>query len=168
MLKLRGVAFERTELGGLRAAVKLPESLKPEPSSARLALSVEPGDGSRQAHGFALQEVVPGSSPPLTGVAARAGERVFVYRINPAELPRLEQFRREILARRANASQSPRLSLSVAARACRETELPSAALLMTTYLATPETDGFVALTHDVDLRTLAGGNIERAVPPCPR
>jgi len=166
MVKLARVDFAATDLSALRAGILLPAGLQPVHGTARLVLVIEPGDGSKVHDAFRLTEAEDAEAAMLTEEAG-AGETVFAYKIPPREIRALERFRDNVLAARARASQRPRMTLSVAADACRVANLSGGALPITTYLKTQETKSFVPLARNVDLRTLAGDK-PLTLPLCPR
>jgi hypothetical protein len=49
---------------------------------------------------------------------------------------------------------------------CRTGELPKRPVCFITYLRTQETDGWVPLTRDVDLRTVLPGDLAAEIPVC--
>jgi hypothetical protein len=57
-------------------------------------------------------------------------------------------------------------TISVRPEACRTGELPKRPVCFITYLRTQETDGWVPLTRDVDLRTVLPGDLAAEIPVC--
>ena len=84
-----------------------------------------------------------------------ADTHVFAYRLDPAEVVRLNAFR-DALKKKQAASGGSGGSLTIAIRpqACRSGELPRRPVMVTTYLRTAETGGYVPLARDLDLRTI--------------
>lgn len=165
MLKLREVRFETSDISALRAGVAFPKGLRPLRGTARLAIEVEPGDGSRLVHSFRLQEL--GGADALALANEAGTENVVAYGITPSDQLALQSFRSEVLAARAKAEGRPALRLSVAADACRSSALPDGAIFFSTYLKTNETGRFVTLARGIDLRALAGDRAESKIGPCP-
>ncbi|MEZ5820410.1 MAG: hypothetical protein R3D82_06350 [Xanthobacteraceae bacterium] len=163
MVKLARVDFETSDPAQLRAAIKLPRSLRPRPNGVALRIAVRVGRAPEQARDFLLREL------PLSAELAReAGtdSHVFAYRIDEADLPRLTAFRAELIAKKASG-QGGAISISVKPEACRTDELPQGPLYLTSYLRTAETGGYVTLARDVDLRTIAPDqDIAGKIPPC--
>jgi len=59
------------------------------------------------------------------------------------------------------------LEISIKRDACRAAALPPGPLLMTTYIKISETNRYVTLARDIDLRTLtAGRDAAAAIPAC--
>jgi len=164
IIKLAQVDFASTNPAELRAAVKLPRSLQPRTQGTMLRISVKKSDGQELTQEFALQEVSNQSELLPLRAEISTGTHVFVYRINPTDLPRLADFRARALAQ-------PRIrrggTLSIQPQACRSDEIAPGPILFSTFLRTAEIGEYVALTRDVDLRTFASGrDIAAIIPPC--
>jgi hypothetical protein len=164
MIKLARVDFTSTNPAQLRAAVKLPWALQPRAQGTVLRISVKTSDGQDLKQEFALQEI----SDPTDLLPLRAemssDTHIFAYRIDPADLSRLIDFR-------ATALAQPRVrrggTLSIQPQACRSGEIPSGPILFSTFLRTAEIGEYIALTREVDLRTLAAGrDVAAMIPPC--
>jgi hypothetical protein len=74
------------------------------------------------------------------------GHAIYAFGLDPADLPRLEAMRAEMLARKARGGRGS-LTLNVAADACRIGPLPADTLL-TTYLRTDPGGDFFPLVRD--------------------
>lgn len=165
VLALRKTDFMTTDPANLRAAVKLPRGLRPR--ETQLTLIVVPADGGRHERSFVLKEMP--ITDELSAVAVPGmDEQVFAFAVEPADLPRLTAFRSEMKAMRREASGRSSLTLNVGSKACRDGGLtPGQPVMMTTYLKTGETDRFVPLLRDMDLREAAKPHsIESVLPPC--
>lgn len=152
MVKLARVDFETTETALLRAAVKLPANVRPRTVTLRIGVKLT--GGSEDTQDFKLTEV----SDPAELISMRdeiePGTHIFAYRLEPAEAMRLTLFREQLKAKqKAAGSRGGSLSIAINAQGCHIGELP-AKVLLTTYLRTGETKTYVALTRDVDLRTV--------------
>jgi len=163
MVRLARVDFETSDPAQLRAAVKLPKSLRPRPNGMSLRIAVKVGRGPEEARQFVLREL------PVPAELAREADvdsHLFAYRIDEADLARLVAFRSELMEKKSRG-QGGSLSISVQPEACRALELLEGPVYFTTYLRTAETGGYVTLARDVDLRKIAP---ERAIvdriPPC--
>lgn len=163
MVKLARVDFETSDPAQLRAAIKLPKSLRPRPNGMSLRIAVKVGRGPEEARQFLLREL------PVPAELAREADgetQLFAYRIDEADLPRLVAFRSELIARKSSG-QGGSISISVQPEACKVFELSDGPVYFTSYLRTVETGGYVTLARDVDLRKIAP---ERAIvdkiPPC--
>lgn len=163
MVKLARVDFETSDPAQLRAAIKLPRSLRPRPNGMSLRLAVRVGRAAEETRDFALREL---PAPPELAREADADSHVFAYRIDDADQPRLLAFRSELIARKS-AGQGGSLTISVQPQACRSGELPVGPLYLTSYLRTAETGTYVTLARDVDLRTIVPEqDVAEKIPRC--
>jgi hypothetical protein len=165
LAKLARVDFESTDPAQLRAAVKLPLAVKPLPQGVVLRIAVKVGRSPEDMREFMLREL---PTPPELASEAGAGTHVFAYRIDEADLPRLLAFRSELIARKGAGSPGGSISIAVHTRGCKTADLADGPVYLTTYLRTAETGDYVALTRDVDLRSLVPGHaIVDEIPRCP-
>jgi hypothetical protein len=171
MLKLARIDFANTDPAQLRAAVKLPRVVRPQPQgmALRIGVKISSGQGEHEEfQDFVLREV---SDPKDVLVLHReldADTHVFAYRLDPAEVARLSAFRDALKGRQAASGGSGgSLTISIRPQACRTGELPRQPITLTTYLRTAETGGYVPLTRDVDLRTIdPQRDLAAVIPPC--
>jgi hypothetical protein len=167
MVKLARVDFETSDPAQLRAAIKLPRTLRPQPNGVTLRLAVQVGRVPEEARDFMLRELP--ESAELTREAG-AGSQIFAYRIDDADLTRLAAFRAELMARRSSAQSSGQrgsISISVRPQACKAGELPDGPIYFSTYLRTAETKDYVALARDVDLRSIVlNAAVVAEIPRC--
>jgi len=165
MVKLARVDFETTDPVLLRAAVKLPANVQPR--SVTLRIGVKIAGAAEDTQNFRLMEV----SDPAELISLRdeieAGTHIFAYRLEPAEATRLALFREQLMAKKkVAAGRGGSLSIFISAQGCHTGELP-AKVMLTTYLRTGETKNYVALTRDVDLRTVdSRRDLATGIPPC--
>jgi hypothetical protein len=163
MVKLARVDFETSDPAQLRAAIKLPRSLRPRPNGVSLRIAVRVGREPEETRDFVLREL-----PPPSELAREAGtdSHVFAYRIEEADLPRFVSFRAELIAKKGSG-QGGSISISVQPQACKAAELPEGPVYLTSYLRTAETGSYVTLARDVDLRTIAPEHaIVDKIPRC--
>ena len=90
MVKLARVDFETSDPAQLRAAIKLPRSLRPLPNGMRLRIAVRVGRAPEEVRDFVLRELL---SPGELLREATADSHIYAYRIDDADLPRLAAFR---------------------------------------------------------------------------
>ena len=163
MVKLARVDFETSDPVQLRAAIKLPRTLRPQPNGVALRIAVRVGSSPEEARDFMLREL---SEPAELAREAGTDSHIFAYRIDEADLARLTAFRSELIAKK-RSGQKGSISISVRPQACKAGELPDAPLYFTTYLRTAETNDYVALARDVDLRTIVpDAAVVDAIPRC--
>jgi hypothetical protein len=150
MVKLARVDFETSDPVQLRAAIKLPRTLRPRPNGVALRIAVQVGRAPEEARDFILREM---PEPAELTREAGADSHIFAYRIDDSDLARLIAFRGELIAKKSSG-QKGSISISVRPQACKAAELPDGPVYFTTYLRTAETKDYVALARDVDLRSL--------------
>ena len=151
MVKLARIDFETSDPAQLRAAIKLPRTLRPRPNGVALRIAVQVGRAPEEARDFILREI---PEPAELTREAGADSHIFVYRIDDSDLARLKAFRAELIAKK-NSGQKGSISISVRPQACNADELADGPVYLTTYLRTAETNDYVALARDVDLRSIA-------------
>ena len=150
MVKLARVDFETSDPAQLRAAIKLPRTLRPQPNGVALRIAVQIGRAPEEARDFMLREL---PAPTELTREAGAGSHIFAYRIDDADLARLAAFRAELIAKKSSGQRGS-ISISVRPQACKAGELADGPVYFTTYLRTAETKDYVALARDVDLRSI--------------
>ena len=166
MVKLARVDFETSDPAQLRAAIKLPRTLRPQPNGVALRIAVQVGRAPEEARDFMLREL---PEPAELTREAGADSHIFAYRIDDADLARLAAFRAELIARKVGQSsgQKGSISISVRPQACKAGELPDGPIYFTTYLRTAETKDYVALARDVDLRSIVpNAAVVAEIPRC--
>lgn len=163
MIKLARVDFETSDPAQLRAAIKLPRTLRARPNGVALRISVQVGRAPEEARDFMLREL---PEPAELAREAGAGSHIFAYRIDDADLARLAAFRAELIAKKSSG-QKGSISISVRPQACKVGELPDGPIYFSTYLRTAETKDYVALARDVDLRSIApNAAVVAEIPRC--
>jgi hypothetical protein len=150
MVKLARVDFETSDPMQLRAAIKLPRTLRPRPNGVALRIAVQVGRAPEEARDFILREM---PEPAELTREASADSHIFAYRIDDSDLARLAAFRAELIAKKSSG-QKGSISISVRPQACKAGELADGPVYFTTYLRTAETKDYVALARDVDLRSI--------------
>ena len=163
MVKLARVDFETSDPAQLRAAIKLPRTLRAQPKGVALRIAVQVGRGPEEARDFMLREI---PEPAELTREADAGSHIFAYRIDDADLARLAAFRADLIARKSSG-QKGSISISVRPQACKVGELPNGAIYFSTYLRTAETKDYVTLARDVDLRSIvSNAAVVAEIPRC--
>jgi hypothetical protein len=155
LIKLARVNLETSDPAQVRAAVLLPQVLRPR--SVVLRISVRVGNAAEQTRDFALREL---PVPPELAREAGGNTHIHAYRMEDADLARLTAFRSELIARK-RAGQGGNVSIAVEPHACKTADLPDGPLYFTAYLRTVETVDYVVLARDVDLRSVMP---ERTIP----
>lgn len=163
MVRLARVDVETADPAQLRAAIRLPRTLRPRPNGVTLRIAVRVGQAPEEARDFVLREL---PAPPELAREAGPDESVFAYRVDEADLPRFAAFRAELIAKKGGGQRGS-ISISVQPQACKTTDLPDGPVYLTSYLRTAETAAYVTLARDVDLRTIAPEQaIVERIPRC--
>jgi hypothetical protein len=166
--RLRNADFATADPALLRAAVRIPAALVPLPAGVNLDIKswTEGGSDSREEH-FVLRELTAETDLAALRSEQRAGFAIHVFRIDPADLPRIRELQ---ATRRQLDPKTPRQrrgSLGISAEACRAGAVPDGPLLFTTYILLDPRDGYVPLTVDVDLRAIVQNkDLDSKFSPC--
>jgi len=156
MVRLARIDFQTTDLERLRVAVKLPRMLKARTDGTMLRIGVKLANGVEEARDFALREVSDAEAEP--------GAQAFAIAV--ADVAQLHAFRAALVLRQQGGSGGS-LTIAVRPDVCRAAPLPDGPVPFTTWLKTAETNGYVPLARDVDLRSLDGGqDIAARIPVC--
>jgi hypothetical protein len=172
MVKLSRIDFQTTDPAGLRVAVKLPASIRPQRDKLRLQVTVKFATGAKITQDFVLSESSDAADLAMLREQVDAGThdldyRFFAYRLDAAEADRLAAFREDLKNKQAAGDRGGGLTIHVVPEACRTAAIASNPVLFTTYLRTPETGGYVTLAEDVDIRTLVPGrDLVSEMPTC--
>jgi hypothetical protein len=168
LYKLRNFDAQTTDPAMLRVAVQVPRYIAIKPQGARLALSVKKRDGSlRQSQEFVLEEVSRGSDRGLQLPEAAKFADVTAYRLRLADIGRLRAFRERIKVLKKRHGSAVEGQLSIGVEGCARTALPAGEVPVTTWLRSQETQDYVVLTRNLDLRKMmreAGKDLE--LKPC--
>lgn len=162
MVKLARIDFETTDPAQLRAAIKLPRTLRPQPNGVLLRIAVQVGRAPEEARDFLLREL---PEPAELVREASGGSHIFAYRIDDSDLVRLRAFRSDLIAKKSSG-QKGSISISVRPQACKVSELAEGPVFFTTYLRTAETRDYVPLARDVDLRAMVPDAAVAGIPRC--
>ncbi|MEP9350236.1 hypothetical protein [Xanthobacter sp. KR7-225] len=170
--KLASLDPAALDLSALRAAMRAPDTLRPEPGGATLTMSfwVAGAETRKTTIDAALEEDTAVARAALKA-EEKPGFRITVFRLSEDGRRRLEAARdevRNLKAREATTGSRVRGSLSVGAKACAAGALPDGPLLLSTYLRTEPTGDFIPLTVDLDVKALAAQAGAGAPPiePC--
>lgn len=145
---LSRIDFRMTDFAVLRAGLRLPEALRPQPEGVELDVILRMDGTADDKTVFKLVDV---SAVPLPD-GGQVGKKDYVYRLSDQDAVRFDAIRaRTTIARQQGKRCSVVLSISPR-QFCLLLQLPEGPVLATTYLLTSETKRFVALTRDVDLR----------------
>ena len=73
---------------------------------------------------------------------------------------------RAALIQKQKGGSGGSVTIAVQPDACRTGALPEGPVLFSTFLMSAETNGYVPLARDIDLRTITGQDILAKIPPC--
>lgn len=152
----------------LRAAVRIPETLEPRPGGVTLNIGWRRGGGEKHEEKFVLKETVEASDvAPLANEKA-PGARIHVYRVDPADVPKIKALQAQALAEKARDPGTTKGSFGVGADACRRGALDGGALPMTTFLRAEPGGPYHVVLKNLDLRSLVTTekSLDAIVPPC--
>lgn len=168
MIRLARVSFDKTDPALIRAAVKLPRALRPRTQGVALRMTVRFANGAEESHDLLLRESVDRTDIAALRHEADSATHIFTYRFDVAEAARFSALREALKQKQqASGGRGGALTVTVRPDLCRTGELAAGPVRITTFLATTETGGYVPLTRDVDLRSVAPGHdLAAAIAPC--
>jgi len=163
MIKLAGIDFQSTDLDRLRIAVKLPRALKARAAGTVLRVTVRLANGTEESRDFSLRDV---NEADALASEAEQGNRIFTFAIAVRDVAQLHMFRAALIQKQKGGSGGA-ITIAVRPDACHIEPLPSGPVVFSTYLKTAETDGYVPLARDVDLRRVdSGQDLAAKAPAC--
>jgi hypothetical protein len=163
MVRLARIDFETTDPERLRVAVKLPQALKARAEGTVLRITVRLASGAEESRDFSLREV--DEREALAG-EAEAGAEIATFAVATRDVAELRLFRAALIQKQKGGSGGA-LTIKVKPDACRTEPLPNGPVLFSTYLKTAETNGYVPLTRDVDLRRVdPNQDLAAKIPEC--
>jgi hypothetical protein len=151
--KLSRIDFMTSDLNRMRVAITLPAAIKPRKSGVKLETKIQSGDLPPWDEKFTLVESSASADRVgLPGDIASTTE-TFVYRLPDEGIARLEKIRSNVKTAQAVGKKGS-LSIGISVKDfCKVGQLPKGSVLITTYLASSETEGYVVVTKDVDVRS---------------
>ena len=154
-----------------RAAVMISDRLRVPPGQARIHLTTwhKNTPAQKTTETFTLQEV---SEPaPDTLVAARNDdERIAVFRLIPADVPRARALQAQFAARNAAEPNAHSAEFKTDIAACHTMPLPAGPVRGTLYLKLDTATGYLPFFQGLDIRDMAksaGKSLDDEVRPCP-
>ena len=174
LLRLSALDMLTVDPGEIRVAVGLPDVLNVREAGAVMYTGVrESASGPAVSESFILEEEkaalgTAALDAPQRWEGATEGSRVTVFRIAEQDLARLRALQTRIRERKSKYPDDVDGFLTVAAKACRTTDLPEGPLPITTWLRTRNNKAFFVLTRATDLRgVITKEALLDEVPPCP-
>lgn len=149
----------------IRTAARMPDWIQPRVNGAKLEISAEIA-GKKTTESFILQSVPLSLEQSHLQTEAKSGFNLYVYRLNPSDLPRLEAFREHIRTQKA-AGMKIKGSMSAGVDACYQGELKTGKILVSNYLRLNVEQGYLPVLVDYNLRDeVEGKNLAELLPPC--
>lgn len=159
MMALSRLDLVTTDLASLQAGVTMPDTLRPLPGTVRLMVRVT-APGAERDGVFLLEPDAAASARARLDLPPGPGRRTLAFRLTAPSLADLAAFRQ------AAASRSgARMTIGVAADACRNGPIMAGPIAITTLLRTQQTGRFVVLAQ-LDLRHLVSTDAIAALPAC--
>lgn len=149
----------------IRTAARMPDWIQPRANGAKLEITAEIA-GQKSQETFILQTVPLALEQGNLQTEAKSGFDLHVYRLNPADLPRLEAFRESIRTQKA-AGLKVKGSMSAGVDACYQGELKAGEILVSHYLRLNIEAGYLPVLVDYNLRNeVDGKNLAELLPRC--
>jgi hypothetical protein len=166
MLALSRIDFTTTRIEDLRVAVEIPSAIAPREGGVHLEVLAKQGE-KVDKFVFKLAEDQPQIG--LKGLLPfpAPGKIMYAYRLRDEDVLKLTKLRAERLEAKKDGEKGS-LSMGISAREfCRKVGIDNDALTITTFIATSETNGFIVLIRDYDVRSdkTISDSIDN-MPPC--
>ena len=168
MWALRSFDATTVDPAQLRAAIRIPDTLEPQPGGVTLNIGWRRDGGEPHEAKFILKETTEAADlAPLAG-EKRPGTRIHAFRVDSADIPKIKALQAQAIEEKARGGGKSHGSFGVGAEACRRGELADGPVLMTTFLRTQAGDPYLTVLKNVDLRTLVTKekNFDALVPMC--
>lgn len=150
----------------IRTAARMPDWIEPRVNGAKLEITAQTESAEPSKETFILQAVPLVLEQKDLELEAKPGFNIYVYRVNPADIPRLEAFRDSIKAKKA-AGIKIKGSMGASVDACYKGELREGEILVSNYLRLEAESGYLPVVVDYNLRKeLDGKNLAELLPPC--
>ena len=170
MVRLSSFDFATFDPSALRAAVGVPDVLKPRPEGAKLVVTLKLGDAPPQTETFLLKRLTAPSDLAPLAPFARADATIYAFALDPVDVARIRDLQAEGRRSRADHPGRSSLTIRIEPNACRLGPLPEGPIPFTAYLRPNEETGYLVFLRDVDLRetvTAAGKTLDAETPLCP-
>lgn len=141
-----------TDLARLRIALAVPAALRPRPEGVMMEVKVASAGQPPETRMIRLEESSEAADRVGLQVKGEDGQHVHTFRLTADGIAELQDIRNKAAANKAQNKKGS-LEIGVAAREfCRTGDLPPGHLSATTWMATSETQSYVVLVRDYDLR----------------
>ena len=166
MYKLRNFDPVTTDLVALRAAIRIPKSLRLKPGGVAMTVSIwRDGERKRRTEKFSLVPAHDAADLQQLASYAQSGTQIFAYKLSPQDVPRFQELRKDM--KHMQSQKDGHGSFSIDPKACRLTNRLSGPLYVSTFLKTGRTGEYVPLVIDVDLLKEVGRqDLKKVAPLC--
>jgi hypothetical protein len=150
--KLSRVEFMTTDLRQLRVAVVLPRAIRPSENSIEMVTVLKAEGGQPKTTKLQLDQSF--AKADFVGLPTNLGseQKAYVYLLQANESARLEEIRLSAQTMRTSGKKGT-LDIAFSFKDfCAEGVLPVGSILTSTYVSSSETNEYVLLTRDVDMR----------------
>lgn len=150
----------------IRTAARMPDWIEPRTNGAKLEISTSIDGAAAAKETLILQSVPLSLAQTDLAQEAKAGFKLYVYRVNPADIPRLEAFRESIKTKKA-AGVNIKGSMGASVDACHRGELREGEILVSNYLRLDAESDYLPVVVDYNLRKAVDDkNLGELLPPC--
>lgn len=166
MIKLRNFNPATTDIEMLSVAVDLPEEFQVGIDGVKLTIEMKHKNGTDRRHEVFILSPSP-KAEDLAEVAQlqRAGRYISAFRIQEKDYARMDEIR--TLALPENGQKLWSGSIGIGTKICRNSTEITEKVLVTTYLKTDMTEGYLPFLVDVDIFAQAQfTDIDSWVPRC--
>ena len=151
--KLMRIDFMTTDLSRMRVAIALPLSLAPKAGGVVMEMKYRVAENPEQQENLLLVQSSALADKVGLPIDATREQAVFVFQLLPKDVERLNALRAKVAAAK-QAHEKGSLGLGISAKQfCKVSAPPSGTLLSTTYVLTSETESYVTMAQNFDLRS---------------
>ncbi len=151
--QLARIDFMTTDLSRMRVAIALPEALAPKPQGVVMEMKYRVGEEAEQAESLKLVESQAAQDKQSLPTDQLKNQSLHVFQLSAADVQHLNALRERVREAKKQR-QKGSLSLGISAKEfCKLSNLPSGPALTTTYVLTSETESYVTMVQDFNLRS---------------
>ena len=155
------------DMNEVRAALRLPVSLRVRPGDAVMTIKTQVDGGRPTEDRFVLVESTVERERVEMAGEARAGASITIWRIAPDDVPRVAAIQQRV---RASLVQGPRVRGSLEIQVsggCRTAPVPDGAVAMSSFLKPARGETYITLVSDLDLRRVIPlADWQAKIPEC--
>ena len=151
--KLARIDFMTTDLSLMRVAIALPQALAPKPQGVVMEMKYRVGEEAEQAESLKLVESKLVQDKQGVPADQAKNQTLHVFQLSTSDVQKLNALRQRLMEAKKQ-HQKGSLSFGVSAKEfCKLSNLPSGPALTTTYVLTSETESYVTMVQDYNLRS---------------